>query len=294
MAMVGAASVSVGLVSAPATADGTFTCPAGTYDGVLYTYDAPGSAIVEVGNWPALWVGVGLGSGSEHRLYGDGVTLMTNFVLQVEADTGQLANDAHLCKMNPVATTTTTVPDTTSTTTTTVPDTTSTTTTTVPDTTSTTTTTVPDTTSTTTTTVPDTTSTTTTTVPDTTSTTTTTVPDTTSTTTTTVPDTTSTTTTTVPDTTSTTTTIPVTTTTDSGSGGPTTTTTVPEGTTTTTPPVEITTTTDSRSGAATTTVGGQLPRTGTDSARAFLTFGSLMMLMGGVLVLRSRRDYEFG
>ncbi|MFW2332927.1 hypothetical protein [Ilumatobacter sp.] len=25
-----------------------------------------------------------------------------------------------------------------------------------------------------------------------------------------------------------------------------------------------------------------------------MTFGALMMLMGGVLVLRSRRDYEFG
>jgi len=46
----------------------------------------------------------------------------------------------------------------------------------------------------------------------------------------------------------------------------------------------------------TTTAGSvsqELPRTGTDSARALMTFGSLMMLMGGVLVLRSRRDVEF-
>ena len=75
----------------------------------------------------------------------------------------------------------------------------------------------------------------------------------------------------------------VTTTTDSESGGPTTTTLV-----------EITTTTDSASGAVTTTIANELPRTGPDEVRAFMTIGALMMLMGGVLVLRSRRDVEFG
>jgi hypothetical protein len=274
----------------PASADSTFTCPGGTYEGLRYQYD-PAVAVVEVGNWSALYVGVGLVGGG-HVLYGDGSTPMNNAVLNVLVDHGVNATDAHICKKDPNATTTTTVPVTTTTvpvTTTTVPVTTTTvpvTTTTVPVTTTTvpvTTTTVPVTTTTvpvTTTTVPVTTTTvpvTTTTVPV----TTTTVPV----TTTTVPATTTTvavTTTTVP---ATTTTVPATTTTDVSSGGPTTT-------------VSATTTTDVDSfpaipttlpaPGATTPVTG-LPATGSGSSNLTLGLGAGLLMAGALLALGASR-----
>jgi LPXTG-motif cell wall-anchored protein len=294
IAVVSLVGVGVGMATfgaGPASADSTFTCPGGTYEGLRYQYD-PAVAVVEVGNWSALWVGVGLVGGG-HVLYGDGSTLMNNAVLNVLVDRGVNATDAHICKKDPNATTTTTVPVTTSTvpvTTTTVPVTTTTvpvTTTTVPVTTTTvpvTTTTVPVTTTTvpvTTTTVPVTTTTvpvTTTTVPV----TTTTVPD----TTTTVP---ATTTTTVPATTTTvpatTTTVLATTTTEVSSGGPTTT-------------VSATTTTDVDSfpaipttlpaPSATPPVTG-LPATGSGSSNLTLGLGAGLLMAGALLAFGARR-----
>jgi LPXTG-motif cell wall-anchored protein len=135
-----------------AAADSSFSCPAGTYQGLLYQFDPP-VASFDVGNWPVVYVGVGL-EGGGHVQYGDGSAPMGNTVLNVLVDQGVNATDAHLCKIdgNATTTTTTTVPVTTTTvpvTTTTVPVTTTTvpvTTTSVPVTTTTvpvTTTTVP-------------------------------------------------------------------------------------------------------------------------------------------------------
>jgi len=284
IAVAGAISMSIGLVSQPAVADDSYVCPAGNYLSWTDTFDPPASVVV-VPNFDIVYIGFGRASGG-HSQVGDG-TSMRGQTITVP---GEPATDAHWCKAIVDNTTTTAAPTTTTiapTTTTTIVETTTTavetTTTTVVDTT--TTTVAPTTTTTvapTTTTIVDT---TTTTEPE--QTTTTAVE-----TTTTQP----TTTTTQPATT-TTTTIPVTTT-SSEIGGPTTTTTVPISPTTTTIP-EATTTTVVEIFPPTTTitptsVAAELPRTGTDSARAFMTFGALMMLMGGVLVLRSRRDYEFG
>ena len=116
------------------------------------------------------------------------------------------------------------------------------------------------------------------------STTTTTVAETTTTvaeTTTTVAETTTTvaeTTTTVEDTT---TTVEETTTTAVGSGGP-----------TTSAASAAPTTAGTANNAPTTTVLGELPRTGPDATNTMLVLGALLLLIGGVMVLSTRREHE--
>ena len=122
---VGAALAVVGVVALggvvagvpfSASADSSYACPSGTYEGLRYNYD-PAVSSVAVGNWPAVYVGVGLVGGG-HVQYGNGVDTMNNAVLNVFADHGANATDAHICKVDPNATTTTTEPEVTTTTTT--------------------------------------------------------------------------------------------------------------------------------------------------------------------------------